>query len=52
MAHTGSDTDALLVFSLTAFLLGPAMIITATRRRSASAAGLTPPWPPPNRPGP
>jgi hypothetical protein len=48
MAHTGTDTDALLLFALTAFLIGSAMIVIATRRRAA-AAGLPPPWPPPNR---
>jgi hypothetical protein len=49
MAHTGADTDALLLFALTAFLVGSALIVTATRRRSA-AAGLPPPWPPPKDP--
>jgi hypothetical protein len=50
MAHTGTNTDALLLFALTAFLIGSAMIVIATRRRSAAPAGLPPPWPPPNRP--
>jgi hypothetical protein len=50
MAHTGTDTDALLLFALTAFLIGSMMIVIATRRRSDAAAGLPPPWPPPNPP--
>jgi hypothetical protein len=48
MAHTESDTDELLLFALTAFLIRSAMIVIATRRRAASAVGLPPPWPPPN----
>jgi hypothetical protein len=49
MAHTGTDTDALLLFAVTAFLIGSAMIVIATRRRAAQVAGLPPLWPPPNR---
>jgi hypothetical protein len=50
MAHTGTDAEALPVFALTAFLVGSAMIVIGTRRRSAAAVGLPPPWPPPSRP--
>jgi hypothetical protein len=48
MAHTGTDTDALLLFAVTAFLIGSAMIVIATRRRSVAVGGLPPPWPRPN----
>jgi hypothetical protein len=50
MAHTGADTDALPLFAFNAFLIGSAMIVIATRRRSAAVPGLPPPGPPSSRP--
>jgi hypothetical protein len=42
-AHTGGDTDALPLVSLISFVIGSAMLVIGTRRRSAVAAGSPPP---------